>query len=89
MPGFDKRAAAYAQARSDLLHEMIRRGLFDRDEHYRGEEVARLVRELKERYPDLDDQMAKRLMGEGMQRQWGDAALIEHERRDRSVRERE
>lgn len=87
MAGTDRRAAAYARARSDLLHEMIRRGLFDRDEHYRGEEVARIVRELRERYPELDEPMTRRLMGEGMQREWGDAALIEIERRGGAPRD--
>lgn len=81
MAGIDKRDAAYARARSDLLHEMLRRGLFDRDEHYRADAVVRIVRELQERYPELDDQMTRRLIGEGMQRQWGDATLIEVERR--------
>lgn len=84
MPGFDKRAAAYAQARSDLLHEMLKGGLFDLDEHQRGERVAAIVRDLQHRYPDLDDQLVRRLTGEGMQRQYGDAALVESERKGRT-----
>jgi|GEM_PF-529462 len=85
MPGFDKRDAAYTQARSDLLHEMLRGGLFDMDEHERGENVAQIVRGLKEKYPELDDQMTKRLVGEGMQRTYGDAAWAEGVRREREM----
>jgi len=81
MPGLDRRAAAYAQARNELLHEMLRAGLFDRDEHERGEQVARIVRELKRRYPELDEQMERRLVGEGMQRTYGEATMAEAERR--------
>jgi hypothetical protein len=40
-------------------------------EHDRGERVAEIVRDLKDRYPDLDDQMGRRLMGEGMRVQTG------------------
>lgn len=85
MPGFDKREAAYTQARSDLLHEMLRGGLFDLDEHDRGANVARIVRQLREKYPELDDQMTRRLMGEGMQRTYGDAAWGEGARRGREM----
>ena len=35
MAGIDKREAAYTQARSELLHEMLSAGLFDRDENKR------------------------------------------------------
>lgn len=86
MPGFDKRDAAYAQARSDLLHEMLRGGLFDMDEHERGENVAQIVRSLQERYPELDEQMTRRLVGEGMQRTYGDATVNEGARRGREER---
>ncbi len=84
MPGFDKRETAYTLARSDLLHEMLRGGLFDMDEHDRGENVAQIVRALKEKYPDLDEQMTRRLVGEGMQRTYGDATWAEglRERRE-------
>lgn len=85
MPGFDKREAAYTQARSDLLHEMLRGGLFDMDEHDRGENVARIVRQLRDRYPELDDQMTRRLVGEGMQRTYGDATWGEGLREGREM----
>lgn len=77
MPGLDKRKAAYAQARSDLLHEMLRGGLYDCDEHERGENVAQIVRDLEQRYPELDAPMARRLVGEGMQSRYGDATANE------------
>ncbi|MFO7260904.1 MAG: hypothetical protein DIU52_007095 [bacterium] len=77
MPGTDKREAAYSQARAELFHEMLRAGVFDRDEHERGEQVAGIVRALRRRYPELDDQMERRLIGEGMQRTYGDATMSE------------
>ncbi len=77
MAGIDKREAAYTQARSELLHEMLSAGLFDRDEHERGEHVAEIVKQLGEKYPDLDEPMLRRLMGEGMQRTYGDATVNE------------
>jgi len=80
MPGMDKRAAAYSMARSDLMHEMLRGGLFDVDEGERGAHVAQIVRDLQEKYPELDEQMARRLIGEGMQRTYGDATWNEAER---------
>jgi hypothetical protein len=89
MPGFDKRQVAYTQARSDLLHEMLRGGLFDMDEHDRGENIARIVRDLKAKYPELDDQMTRRLVGEGMQRTYGDATWGEGLRSAREMPERE
>jgi len=77
MSGTDKREAAYSQARAELFHEMLRAGVFDRDEHERGEQVAGIVRALRRRYPELDDQMERRLIGEGMQRTYGDATMSE------------
>lgn len=85
MSNIDKRDAAYSMARSDLLHEMLRGGLFDMDEHERGENVSRIVRSLKEKYPELDSQMERRLVGEGMQRTYGDATLVEAERKRREM----
>lgn len=85
MPGFDKREAAYSMARSDLMHEMLRGGLFDMDEHDRGANVAQIVQDLREKYPELDDQMARRLVGEGMQRTYGDATWNESERKQREA----
>ena len=86
MTSIDKRQAAYSMARSDLLHEMLRGGVFDMDEHMRGENVARIVRELKRKYPELDEQMERRLVGEGMQRTYGDATMVEAERKRREAR---
>lgn len=85
MSNIDKRDAAYSMARSDLLHEMLRGGLFDMDEHERGENVSKIVRSLKEKYPELDSQMERRLVGEGMQRTYGDATLVEAERKRREM----
>lgn len=85
MAGIDKREAIYSMARSDLLHEMLRGGLFDMDEHERGAHVSRIVRSLKEKYPELDAQMEKRLVGEGMQRTYGDATWVESERKRREA----
>lgn len=86
MPGFDKREAAYVQARSELLHEMLRGGLYARDEHERGENVAQIVRRLEEKYPELDAQMARRLVGEGMQSRYGDATTNESAEKRREGR---
>lgn len=83
MPGTDKREAAYVQAHIELMSEMLRAGVFDMDEHLRGENVARIVRGLSEKYPDLDDQMVRHLVGEGMQRTYGDAATSESARKGR------
>jgi hypothetical protein len=83
MSGFDKRDAAYAEARTELMHELLRTGAFDMDEHERGENVARIARGLQEKYPDLDDQMVRRLIGEGMQREYGDATTSEAVRKQR------
>ncbi len=85
MSNIDKRDAAYSMARSDLLHEMLRGGLFDMDEHERGENVSKIVRSLKEKYPELDSQMERRLVGEGMQRTYGDATMVEAERKRREM----
>ena len=85
MPGFDKRETAYARARSELMNELLRAGAFDMDEHERGETVARIVRDLERSYPELDEQMGRRLMGEGMQRTYGDATTSESARRGREM----
>ncbi|MBX6363781.1 MAG: hypothetical protein IRZ00_07930 [Gemmatimonadetes bacterium] len=85
MPGTDKREAAYAQARTELMTELLRAGAFDMDEHHRGESVARIVRDLSRKYPELDEQMARRLVGEGMQRTYGEAATSESARKGREA----
>ncbi len=83
MPGFDKREATYAEARSELMNELLRAGAFDMDEHHRGETVSRIVRDLGRKHPELDEQMTRRLVGEGMQRTYGDATTSESARRGR------
>lgn len=85
MAGFDKRETAYTQARDELLYEMLRGGLFEMDDHDRGANVAKIVRHLREKYPELDDQMTRRLVGEGMQRTYGDAAWGVGVRRGREM----
>jgi hypothetical protein len=69
MSGTDKREAAYTQARTDLMQQLKDSGVSYLDQNDRGEHVARLVRHLSERYPELDDQMSRRLMGEGIRRE--------------------
>ncbi len=87
MAGFDRRETAYAQARGELMSELLRAGAFDMDEHRRGETVSRIVRELEHRHPELDEQMTRRLVGEGMQRTYGDATTSESARKGRSMPE--
>ena len=87
MPGFNKRETAYASARSELLQEMLRGGLFDMSEHERGEHVSRIVRDLEHKHPELDEQMVRHLVGEGMQRTYGDATTSESARRGREMPE--
>jgi len=64
--GFDKREVSYTQARNDLMRTIRDEFITDLPEHDRGERVAELVRDLSDQYPDLDDQMSRRLMGEAM-----------------------
>ena len=66
MPGFNRRDISYVQARSELLRAIDDEFISDLPDHDRGERVAEIVRDLKDRYPDLDDQLGRRLMGEGM-----------------------
>lgn len=83
MPGFDKRETAYVQAHTELMNELLRAGAFDMDEHDRGETVSRIVRDLSRKFPELDEQMTRRLVGEGMQDTYGDATTSESARRGR------
>jgi hypothetical protein len=68
MPGFDKRDVAYTGARDELMRELKREGVSYLDEHERGQEVVRIVRALEQKYPEMDEQMARRLVGEGIRR---------------------
>ena len=62
MRSFDRRDVTYAQAREELSRTLAD----DCDEVAgdRDERIAELVRTLKDKYPDLDEQMTERLMGE-------------------------
>lgn len=68
MPGFNKRDVAYTEAREELMRHLADSGISYLDEHERGEEVARIVRDLTDRHPELDEQMGRRLIGEGIRR---------------------
>ncbi|MEX2283608.1 MAG: hypothetical protein WEE89_14080 [Gemmatimonadota bacterium] len=66
MRSFDRREVSYAQARAELTRTMAESSeLPDQD---RDERLARVVRGLQDKYPDLDDQMTRRLLGDGMHR---------------------
>ena len=68
MAGLDKRDADYTEAREELMREISDRGLSYLDEPQRGDAIREIVRRLGDRHPDLDDQLTRRLMGEGMRR---------------------
>ena len=62
MRSFDRREVTYAQARAELSQTLA-----DDCEEASGdldERIAEAVRTLKDKYPDLDDQMSERLMGD-------------------------
>jgi len=69
MAGLDKRDAEYTMAREALMREIADRGLSYLDETERGEAIRDIVRRLGERHPELDDQLTRRLTGEGMRRE--------------------
>lgn len=69
MPGFDKREVAYTQAREELMKRMRESGISYLDEPDRGDRIAHIVRGIAEEFPDLDEQMSRRLVGEAMRRQ--------------------
>jgi hypothetical protein len=66
MPSFDRREVSYTQARNELMRTIQDEFISDLPEHDRGERVRELVHDLADRYPDLDEQMTRRLMGEAM-----------------------
>jgi hypothetical protein len=68
MSGFDRRAAAYTQARDALIRRIDDEGIARLDDAERAAEIRAIVDELKAKHPDLDDQNAKMLMGEGLRR---------------------
>ena len=61
MRSFDRREVTYAQARAELSQTLADdcEEAGDRDER-----IAEAVRTLKDKYPDLDEQMSERLMGD-------------------------
>lgn len=66
MAGSDKREAAYAQARTELLRAVEEHGIARLEDPRRGNEITRIVRELAEKYPELDGQLTRRLLAEGL-----------------------
>ena len=61
MRSFDRRDVTYAQAREELSRTLSDDCEVTGD---RDERIAELVRTLKDKYPDLDEQMTERLMGD-------------------------
>jgi hypothetical protein len=66
MPRFDRREVSYTQARAELERTIADGSMSDLPEHDRDERIAKIVRGLQQKYPDLDDQLSRQLMGEGM-----------------------
>jgi hypothetical protein len=62
MRSFDRRDVTFAQAREELSRTLAD----DCDDvtGNRDERIAEAVRTLRDKYPDLDEQMTERLMGE-------------------------
>ncbi len=69
MPSIDRRDVSYVQARAELARSIAEESVSELSEPDRGVRLARLVRVLQDKYPDLDDQMRRRLMGDGMRQQ--------------------
>jgi hypothetical protein len=68
MAGFDRRAAAYAQARETLIRRIDDEGIARFDDAQRAAEIRRMIDELRAQHPDLDDRLARQLMGEALRR---------------------
>ena len=64
MPGADRREETYREARGELLRQIDRDGLADLADAERRTEIARRLRALCERWPELDGQLSRRLMAE-------------------------
>lgn len=71
----DKRDAAYTQARTDVLSEMLRAGAFDMPEEQRHDLVAATVRGMAARYPALGDALEHWLTGEMIEARYAAATL--------------
>ena len=68
MAGFDKREVAYTMARETLLRRIDDEGIARLDDQERVSEIRQLIDELRAEHSDLDDQLARRLMGEALRR---------------------
>ena len=68
MSGFDRREVAYTRARETLIRRIDDEGIARFDDANRAAEIRRLIDELREQHPDLDDQLARQLMGEALRR---------------------
>jgi hypothetical protein len=68
MSGFDRREVAYTQARETLIRRIDDEGIARFDDASRAAELRRLIDELRAQHPDLDDQLARQLMGEALRR---------------------
>jgi hypothetical protein len=68
MSGFDRRDAAYTQARETLIRRIDDEGISRFPDDERAAEIRRMIAELREQHPDLDDQLARQLMGEALRR---------------------
>lgn len=83
----DKREVQYTQARSDLLHEMLKAGAFDLGGDERREFVNATVKQIRQNYPELDDHLIRKLIGDGIRATYGDGTTVEAERNQRGVEE--
>jgi hypothetical protein len=68
MPGNRRHDHTYAAAHEELMRRLADGGVSYLDEHERGEEVTRIVRELEEQFPVLNARNARRLVDEGILR---------------------
>lgn len=68
MSGFDRRDAAYTQARETLIRRIDDEGIARLEDEQRAAEIRGMIDELRAQYPDIDDQLAKQLMGEALRR---------------------
>lgn len=66
MGAFDRREVTYTQARNELFRRMDSEFASELDEQDRSQRVSEIVRDLQARFPDLDDPMTERLIGEGL-----------------------
>ena len=84
----DKREVQYTEARSELLHEMLRAGAYDLGGDERREFVNTTVKQLRNKYPELDDHLVRKLIGDGIRATYGDGTTVEAERNQRGTDDR-